>query len=238
MGKIYLTGDVHRDFRNIYNFCKENETTTDDILVVLGDVGINYFLDEPEQEFKANIAKEIGITLACVHGNHEERPANVPGYELVDWHGAKAYIDPRYYPNQVFLKDGEIYNLNGKKVLVIGGAYSVDKEYRLKHANQGYKWFESEQPSPEIKEHVIENLDKVGWKVDYVFAHTCPYDQMPRHCFLPTVDQRKVDNSTEIWMMEEISKKLDFKRWYYGHFHDEYERGKYTMLYHSIIEFE
>lgn len=33
------------------------------------------------------------------------------------------------YPNILFAIDGEIYNLNSKKTLVIGGAYSVDKEF-------------------------------------------------------------------------------------------------------------
>ena len=42
--------------------------------------------------------------------------------------------------------DGEIYDIDDKKVMVIGGAYSVDKWYRLK---MNYKWFEDEQISEE-----------------------------------------------------------------------------------------
>ena len=41
------------------------------------------------------------------------------------------------YPNMFFAKDGEIYNINNKKTMVIGGAYSVDKYYRL---GRGYSW--------------------------------------------------------------------------------------------------
>lgn len=41
------------------------------------------------------------------------------------------------------------------KTIVIGGAYSVDKFYRL---SKGYNWFEDEQPSDEIKAYVESNL--------------------------------------------------------------------------------
>ena len=48
------------------------------------------------------------------------------------------------YPNILFAKDGEIYDIAGMKTIVIGGAYSVDKFYRL---SKGYNWFEDEQTS-------------------------------------------------------------------------------------------
>ena len=40
---IYLTGDTHREFHRIKQFCEEYETTTEDILIILGDAGINYY---------------------------------------------------------------------------------------------------------------------------------------------------------------------------------------------------
>lgn len=36
---IYITGDTHRDFERIFDFCEENGTTKDDVLVILGDAG-------------------------------------------------------------------------------------------------------------------------------------------------------------------------------------------------------
>ena len=68
------------------------------------------------------------------------------------WGGATAYMDKKY-PNQIFAKDGEIYTINGRKTLVIGGAYSVDKPWRLATGN---KWFESEQPDDEIKKRQFQ----------------------------------------------------------------------------------
>ena len=44
---FYITGDCHGDFTRIYDFCEFSQTTQkDDVMIVLGDAGINYFLDE------------------------------------------------------------------------------------------------------------------------------------------------------------------------------------------------
>ncbi len=230
---IYITGDNHGDFTRINDFCEENKTTTEnDIMVILGDAGLNFFLDERDFKRKNEVDK-IPITFFMVHGNHEERPYNVPGYAEKEWNGGVVYVHPDF-PNQLFAKDGEIYNLNDKSVIVIGGAYSVDKDYRL---SRHIPWFESEQPSDEIKAYVESQLDKVNWKVDVVFSHTCPFNYMPIHLFLPFVDQSKVDNSTEDWL-QTIEDKLNYRKWYFGHYHDDWKLKKFQMLYKSIIEFK
>lgn len=53
------------------------------------------------------------------------------------------YCEPEF-PNILFAKDGEIYDFDGNKAIAIGGAYSVDKEYRL---IVGAHWFCDEHPS-------------------------------------------------------------------------------------------
>lgn len=47
--------------------------------------------------------------------------------------------------------DGDIYNFNNHNILVIGGAYSVDKYFRLA---KGYNWYEREQPSEKTKKKI------------------------------------------------------------------------------------
>lgn len=42
---VYLTGDTHgqfKNFENIRKFCKEHNTTIEDVLIILGDAGINF----------------------------------------------------------------------------------------------------------------------------------------------------------------------------------------------------
>ena len=81
---IILTGDTHGEFERIEEFCEVYGTTTEDVMVILGDAGINYWLDERDEALKESLA-ELPLTLFCIHGNHEERPEEVPGYELVEW---------------------------------------------------------------------------------------------------------------------------------------------------------
>lgn len=45
---IYITGDTHGDFRNVARFCKKMQTSKEDVLIILGDAGINYY--GPEQD--------------------------------------------------------------------------------------------------------------------------------------------------------------------------------------------
>lgn len=55
--------------------------------------------------------------------------------------------------------------LAGMKCLVIGGAYSVDKHFRLQ---RGLKWWADEQPSDEIKRHVEKQVS--ANQIDVVFV--------------------------------------------------------------------
>ena len=136
------------------------------------------------------------------------------------------------YPDVLFAKDGEIYNLNGNTCMVIGGAYSVDKNYRLM---RGWSWFESEQPNDEIKQYVISRLDKVDWNVDYVFSHTTPLKYEPVEWFLDFIDQSTVDKSTEEWL-DSIENKLDYKKWYCGHYHGSKTIDKIRLMFEDYVE--
>ena len=228
--RVFLTGDTHGDLSRFGVFTTNNKTTVGDLMIILGDAGLNYYLTKKDEKNKAKAASEYPMTFLCIHGNHEERPENIFTYELVDFAGGKAYRESKY-PNIYFAKDGEVYDINGSKCLVLGGAYSVDKHYRL--AN-GYNWFASEQ-IPDSQKAVIEGqIDNISWSVDYVFSHTCPYYTRPVHMFMTGIDNSTVDTSMEVWL-QKIADKLSFKRWYFGHFHDEWDNGKYTMLYKEII---
>ena len=210
---FYITGDTHGDFGERLYRLDRFKPTKDDTLIVLGDAGINYSLGERDYNLKKELAKEK-IDIFCVHGNHEERPFNIPTYHEVEYHGGIAYMEDGF-PNLIFAKDGEIYDFDGLKTIVIGGAYSVDKDYRLRN---GWKWFPDEQPSEEIKRYVEEQLDSVNWQVDCVLSHTVPCQYEPVERFLPSIDQRKVDKTTELWL-DKIEQKLDYKHWYAGHYH-------------------
>lgn len=226
----YITGDCHADFNKVDIFCRNYKTSKSDVMIVLGDAGLNYSLDMADDIRKQEV-NDLPITCFMVHGNHEERPYNIDTYKEMEWHDGIVYYEEKY-PNLLFAKDGEIYDLDGKKAIVIGGAYSVDKKFRLQC---GYSWFESEQPTPEIKAYVEAQLEKVNWKVDYVFSHTCPLVYEPTDLFLSGIDQSKVDKSTEQWLST-LNEKLSYETWYFGHYHDNRAYLKSEMLFEGIKE--
>lgn len=225
---VLITGDTHGDFKRIRFFCNKYQTTVNDILIILGDAGINYSSGARDRFLKEELAK-LPLTLFCIRGNHEQRPEEVEGYKEITWHGGRVYAEEEY-PNLIFAKDGEIYDIDGKKTMVIGGAYSVDKWYRLK---MNYKWFENEQISEEEKMFVENQLEKNNWNIDVMLSHTLPYQYRPVDMFLKQVEQSMVDESMEIWL-KDIESKLMYEKWYAGHFHCDRKTDKLQIMYRNV----
>lgn len=228
---IYVTGDTHGRFERIEKFCNTVGTSKEDILIILGDAGINFSGGERDHLKKEYLAS-LPITIFAIHGNHERRPQTIDTYKEKQWCGGTVYFEEEY-PNILFAKDGEIYDLDGKKTVVIGGAYSVDKEIRLL---RGWSWFEDEQPSKEIKDYVEKQLGKLNWHVDIVLSHTVPLKYEPIEVFMSFVDQRKVDKSTEEWL-DHIEENLSYKKWYAGHYHTEKKIDKLEIMFENFDEF-
>ena len=202
------------------------EKDTDNMLIVLGDVGINYYLNEEDKNYKEYL-KKLKLKLFCVRGNHEERPENISTYKEVEMFGGKVFIEEEY-PNLIFAKDGETYNIDGKKILVIGGAYSVDKQYRLLH---GYKWFKDEQLTKKEMDTILEKVK--GKHFDIVLTHTCPYKYEPREVFMQGLDQSKVDKSMEHFL-DKIEENINYDKWYCGHYHTEKQVDKLEFMFGRI----
>jgi 3-oxoacid CoA-transferase subunit A len=226
---FYITGDTHRDFKRTAAFCDTVQSTADDVLVILGDAGINYFPGEKDRALKRLLA-ELPITLLCIHGNHERRPESL-GYAQTEWNGGAVYLEPEF-PNLLFAKDGEIYDLGGKKCIAIGGAYSVDKPVRLA---SGWRWWPDEQPSSEIRARVEARLDAEGWRMDVVLSHTCPLKYEPREVFISGVSQDDVDKTTEQWL-DAIEDRLDYSHWYCGHYHTDKVIDKLRFMFNDFWE--
>ena len=228
---IYLTGDTHGKFDRIAEFCETYQTSKADLLIILGDAGFNFsggLYDHKKKMFVSSLP----ITVFCIHGNHEQRPQNIPSYSEQEWNGGIVYRE-EMYPDILFAKDGEIYNLDGLKAVAIGGAYSIYWMYRT----YGRDWWPDEQPSPAIKEYVEAQLGRQNWQVDIVLSHTCPFDYEPVEVFLPGFDQTKVDHSTEKWLGE-IEEKLTYKKWYCGHYHTEKKIDRMEFMFKNYTTLE
>lgn len=228
---IYFTGDVHRQVNDLLRKLdyKQIPHSSDQIIILLGDVGVNYVGDISDCVEKQKL-QDSGRTYFCIHGNHEMRPERLFAYKTSKWNGGSVYVEDEY-PNLIFAKDGEVYDLEHKKFLVLGGAYSVDKYYRQM---MGYRWFADEQISQKRKTEILSYVKQLK-KVDIVLSHTCPEQWQPTDLFLSGLDQSTVDKSTEEWLSE-VEKNLEYDHWLFAHFHANRKiNEKVTMLFKDII---
>lgn len=243
--KYFITGDKHRNFGYVKDFCRDMNTRRKDVLIILGDTGFNYYEDVRDDKLKKEIS-ELNITLFCLHGNKENRPQNVGTYGIRSFCGGKVYYEPKY-PNIYFAIDGEIYNFEGKKYMVVGGAHSVNK---MRCLEENKPFWDDEMPDDKIKAKVEEKLLLENNKIYGMLTHTCPIDYLPTEMFVSTCQnatiKRKpkkakskkfskpdIDRSTEEWLGK-LEKQLDYEVWYCGHYHIDKQIDKVNMMCHEI----
>ena len=197
-------------------------------LIILGDGGFNYSGNSYDDRIK-NTLNSLGFRVYCVRGNHEMRPEHLSHIHKVydeDVDGP-VYMEDRFQNIRYFTGDS-YYRINGLKTIVLNGAYSIDKEYRLM---AGYRWFADEQMTDEEKENAE---DLFAGDCDLVLSHTCPVQFQPRDLFLDFIDQSAVDNSMELWMGK-MADKYNWKYWLFGHYHRDRKitDGVY-MMHHTM----
>lgn len=213
---IFVTGDIHGDInriRALNSYCVSQKTSVNDYMIILGDVGINYYGDFRD-ELRKNTMSEAPVTFLCIHGNHENRPQNIGTYIKKEFCGGTVWYE-KNHSNILFLQDGETYEIEGLKFLAIGGAYSVDKFYRI---SRNWTWFPDEQVSEKNREYILKRVS--GKSFDYVITHTCPLEWQPTELFLSQIDQKLVDSSMEEWLSQ-VKNNIEFKEWFFGHYHGD-----------------
>lgn len=243
---IYVTGDKHRDFTSVEMFCKRTGTTKEDLLIVLGDAGVNYTGNQEDQKFKEYLER-MPITFMFVRGNHEMRPSDLLYRKRFvfkhEYHGS--FLVEEAFPSLLFARSGETYSLLDEDehpitAFVCGGAHSIDKNYRLKH---GLRWFSDEQLSQLERQHVLNNfkqtvrLEKQNGKKIVVLTHTCPRSVVPQHALMSGIDQSLEDWTMENFMNEMMNELNDVSyTWYFGHFHvDEHNKIKENQLFRPMF---
>lgn len=244
INKFCVRGDCHGkfDWLNELSQYKQEETA----IIVLGDVGLNFFLNKTDKKNK-EIVESWRYYLYCVRGNHEARPQRLNSMECIFDENVGGWVmyEPEY-PHIRYFKDYGIYTINGYRCLVIGGAYSVDKWYRLARWNftEGTNvatksgWFNDEQLS-ELEMKNCETLIGDDTEFDFVFTHTCPARFQPIDLFLGFVNQSKVDTTMETWL-DKIYDIIKVKyAWCFGHYHaDRLERPHVEQYFNDIEELD
>ena len=126
--RIWITGDFHRNIRDLHLRCNIAGVKQGDLVIVAGDDCLNYYGDRSDGMVKRNI-NSWGIDFLFVNGNHQNKPENITTYTPVEWNNGLV-LQEDDFPNLHFAIDGEIYTIADKTFAVCGGAYSVDKYYR------------------------------------------------------------------------------------------------------------
>lgn len=143
-GKIFVTGDTHREFRklNTTRFPQQRNLDKEDYVIICGDFGLVWDIireerkpweeEEPvplsekkesrEEAWWLDWLEQLPFTVLFVDGNHENFD-RLYQYPIEEWHGGKVH---KIRPSVIHLMRGQVFKLAGKKIFTFGGAASHD----------------------------------------------------------------------------------------------------------------
>lgn len=251
-GKIFVTGDCHSDFRkfNTEKFPQQKELDKEDYLIICGDFGGIWDIgwESKRERYWLKWLEEKNYTTLFVDGNHENFD-RLNGYPVKEWHGGLVH---EIRPSVLHLMRGQIFDIAGQKIFTFGGASSHDisggildteepdfsakkkaldrgyEPYRIKHLS----WWEEELPSDREYDTASANLEKAGFKVDYVISHCCATSTQEMLC---EHGEYKSDALTDFLHL--IKEQCEYKKWYFGHYHeDRIVNDRENLLYHQIVK--
>ena len=213
VSNCYVIGDLHGEWHHLNKFVNKKNPS---VILQCGDLGYWDTFDG-KTTLGDRITTERGIRkkkwylckgiknrecpVYWCDGNHEQL------WSLRDIRNNNPEEKAHEVCENVFyMQRGSVMKLSdGRTVLFMGGAASIDKEYRT----LGVDWF----PCETISQNDIYDLPDV--KVDIVISHTCPRE------FLPDVlrhDFRKLDDPSYD-ALSYILYKYNPSLWYFGHWH-------------------
>ena len=247
---IYITGDCHADFTrfNTENFPEQKEMTKEDYVIICGDFG-GIWDKDASGGWETKMLDELEskpFTTLFVDGNHENFD-RLYSYPVEKWNDGKVH---KIRPSVIHLMRGQVFTIAGKKIFTFGGAKSHDisggileyddpdffnkrmaleenfKSYRVNH----YSWWEQELPSEGEMLEGITNLKAHGNEVDFIVSHCCAASTQA----LIGGGMYKRDYLNEY--LEKIRQNVQFKKWFFGHYHDNKNvNAQETLLYEQII---
>ena len=218
---LYITGDTHGNFERILKWTETTNLNKDkDFLFILGDFG--YIWDNKRTSFEKDNLDFISclpFTTLFIDGNHENHE-RLNSMRVVNFSGGKAH---KVYDSIYHLMRGQVYEIAGKRIFTFGGASSIDKHLRT----EGISWWKEEEFNYHEANTAYENLNKIGWEVDYVLTHSAPFSIRDK------LFESNKPSSTER-MLEAMLRNIKFKRWYFGHYHIDKKMDNFTAMYENI----
>ena len=145
---------------------------------------------------------------------------------------------------------GQVYELEDKKIFTFGGASShdidggilelddLDYKKKKKELDKGWKpyrinhlsWWKEELPSEKEMDEGRKNLQRYDNKVDFIITHCASSGTAA----LISHGVYKSDLLTAY--LEEIHQSVKFKKWFFGHYHDNRNvNAEEILLWEQII---
>ncbi len=222
---VFVTGDTHFPIDGDKLF-KQQEgfpfltLQRTDYVIVLGDFGLFWRKRDSHNMKYMRRVRSLPYTLLFVDGNHENFDW-LEEFPVIEKFGGKVQWCGK---NILHLMRGEIYTIEGKRFFVCGGATSTDQEFRKPHVS----WWPMENVTNAEKEHALDNLDRNG-PVDFILTHTCP------ETIVETMFQNTPSWDGTANFLDKIAERLPNTPWYFGHWHEDKDWGRYHVLYQRIL---
>ena len=228
---IYVTGDTHGDFSRFSSnkFPEGRDLTKDDVIIIAGDFGLWHPTDE-EKYWMGWLGKKSWTTV-FVDGNHEnfDRLDALP--EVDKWDGKVGVLND--WHSIYHLKRGYIYTINDKKIFTFGGGYSIDIMNRIPYRS----WWPQELPNYQEYKRGLDNLESIGYYVDYIISHSCSNKDFNLMSQKHEMSYKNVDDENQLRnYFDLIHESVSFDKWFCGHFHVNNEvHGRTHFLYRDIV---
>jgi len=170
--------------------------------------------------------------VLCVIGNHEPI-LGMDNLQETDIGIGETVYQIRQNPFVAYLKRGKIYTIDSFKLLVLGGALSIDKNAHIPNKT----WWEREYWSEEEKQGVLTLL-KADNVFDCVLSHTGP--ERINNIIMRFSNPFRVTIQDEVGELNDrIDAQIQYQEWFCGHLHrdayyyDVNEKKGYQYLYRT-----
>lgn len=224
---IFVTGDIHGNGERFssrrWRFGKG--LNRNDAVIVAGDFGLPWS-DSNTDTYWLDWLESKPWTTCFVDENHENH-ALLSKQPIKNWNNGKVHVLRQHV---LHLIRGEIFNISGLTIFVMGGASSHDIQYRT----AGKNWWPEELPSASEYEHARKALNATNRKVNYVIAHEAPRVIASKLC----QQRNRIRNPNDPLQgfFEEISNRLYYQCWFSGHYHiDEWVNERHRLIYEDIL---
>ena len=222
---IFITGDTHGfiDAKKIVDLALKQQLTNSDYVIIAGDFGAIW--DYRSIDKCVEFYNQLPFTTLFVDGNHENFDFLL-SFPLEQWNGGKIH---RVSSKIIHLMRGEVFLIDGLKILTIGGAESDDKDYRTAHVS----WWPQESIALEDVNHAILSSSQFD-QIDCIISHTCPQKIITKE-----LTNRRPNKTifTSEELLNIIYEKIPYAKWYFGHWHIDMDiTDRVRAVYNDIIK--